>query len=194
MTAFVLTYGLLVMLPGPNTALVTRAGLTLPAFERGSTVVGIALGAAMLVAVTSLPSAAMPIQSDYRTMATAAAGAVLLALGLRMLLRSTARQPGDLPTRGCGFRIAFLTAFCNPTSALYFTSSGISATALPSPVRVMLMAFSVFTIATAWFTFVCWMLSREPLRNRSSRYMREIDTGAALFLVAFGLFTILQAG
>lgn len=194
LAAFVMSYGLLVMLPGPNMAVAVRAGLTMSRTDQTKTVFGIALGASVLVTVTTLPTVVFPLDGSGRVIPIVA-GLILVGLGLRMLLMSGTTPDRTIPGKtGSGFGIAFITACSNPTTALYFASSGLSAAGLPPAFRMISMATVVFTVAAIWFSLVSWMLSNEPFRLRSLRYRRVIDNGAALLLMGFGVFTMLGTG
>lgn len=188
--AFVMSYGLLVMLPGPNMAVAVRAGLTMSHADRTKTVVGIALGASALVTIATLPTIVFSSSGEAGRFFAAGAGLVLIGLGLRMLLTPRMTPLAASPA-GSRFGIAFITALSNPTTALYFASSSVSVSHLSSGPRVVLMATVVFTVAGIWFSLVSWMLSNDPFRFHSSRYMREIDIVAALLLMGFGIFTML---
>jgi threonine/homoserine/homoserine lactone efflux protein len=198
MAAFGVSYALVVMLPGPNMALVAKAGLTMSPASRSRTVAGIVLGATALVLIATLATGTLSSDPNSNRLLALGAGGVLIGLGLRMMWRRRARLPttpdadsGDMP---CGLGAAFMTAFANPTTAAYFASSSLSVSALAPSTRLVTMAITVSAVATAWFGFMTWALSRECLRFRATRFMREIETGAALMLIAFGIMTMLRVG
>jgi threonine/homoserine/homoserine lactone efflux protein len=110
----------------------------------------------------------------------------------RKVAHQTTQGTGAAETP-CGPGAALLTALANPATAAYFASSSFFVTAPTFSMRLMAMATIVSAGAATWFTFVTWILSRECFRFRTARFMREIETGAALMLIAFGLMTMLRA-
>ena len=197
MAAFGVSYALVVMLPGPNMALVAKAGLTMSPASRSRTVAGIVLGATALVLIATLAIGTLSPDAKSSRLPALGAGGVLIGLGLRMMWRRGAKLPtvpnADVRDAPCGLGAAFLTAFANPATAAYFASSSVSVSALAPSTRLVAMATTVSAVAAAWFSFVTWALSRECLRFRATRFMREIETGAALMLIAFGIMTMLRA-
>jgi threonine/homoserine/homoserine lactone efflux protein len=123
--AFCAAWGLLVVLPGPDTALVVALGVT-----RGRlSAVGAAFGSltALAVHVTAAGlglSALLASSAAVFTVFKLAGAAYLCVLGLRLVL-ARAPQPQEAsvpstPSGGGGYPKGLLTGLSNPKSAIFF--------------------------------------------------------------------------
>jgi threonine/homoserine/homoserine lactone efflux protein len=119
--AFAAAWALLVVLPGPDTALVVartigrsrRAGFVAAAGSLTALTAHVAFAAVGLSAVIASSAEAF-------TVLKLAGAAYLIVLGLRLVLSDGEATPAEAPRTRGGFREACLTGLLNPKSALFF--------------------------------------------------------------------------
>jgi threonine/homoserine/homoserine lactone efflux protein len=127
--AFAAAWALLVVLPGPDTALVVAR--TIARDRRAGLVAAAGSLAALTAHVTFAAlgvSAVIASSAEAFTVLKLAGAAYLVVLGLRLVLADPAGGPGDVAPRAeprgasvaTGFRQACLTGLLNPKSALFF--------------------------------------------------------------------------
>jgi threonine/homoserine/homoserine lactone efflux protein len=188
---FALSYFLLAVVPGPNFAVVADAGLTTDRTGALSAAFGIAAGAGCLSAVVALSSGILVVGATTRQFIVMLFGSYLIFLALKSWGRAwTVRQFLNLsvaaPTRG-HFRLAFVTAVANPTTALFVASSAPAA----SSSGWLLIAFTVFIIAVLWFGLVGLVVSSTTLKFLNTGTGGLVNFTFGTIFMLLGALTIL---
>lgn len=196
LVSFALSYLLLAVVPGPNFVIVSDAGLSSKRSDALSAALGIALGAGLLSVVVSVAANLIMADEIVRRVAATLFGLYLVLLGLKSWgragsVRRLMNMESARPTGGY-FRLAFLTAVANPTTALFVGASSFSGKSL-STIEIVGMPIIVFAIALIWSGMVAAILSKWG-RIVVPSYLagrRDFVFGAAFILL--GLISILSA-
>ena len=193
--AFVLLSALLIVTPGPDTALVIRNALT--AGPRASTfsAVGVAVGIlAWAVAATLGVGVLLERSSVAFTILKLAGAAYLCYLGARSLLRSrhetdtVASRPlravlGD----GDALRQGLLSNLLNPkTGAFFVTVMPQFLVAGDSPLRLVLMVAAFESMLLVWLTGYGHVISRLGASGPGVRFRRTMSRITGLVLIGLG--------
>lgn len=185
---------LLILIPGPDTAVVTKNALA--GGRRGGVVAaaGVATGLVIWTLAAALGIAALLRASEVAFLALKIAGAVYLVwIGVQLL-----RAPGGLaaaPTGGRpqrarkALRQGLLSDLGNPKIAVFFTSF------LPqfvhgggSPFAALLLLGGIFALLTlAWLAAYGTAVGHGTRLLRRPRVQRVLDRFTGLVLVAFGV-------
>ncbi len=197
--AYLAVAALLIVTPGPDTALVTRHALLAGRRAASFTALGIGVGSVVWALASVLGIAALLERSVVAFTVFKFAGAAYLGyLGLRSLLASfqghrqttvmgPALQATQIAERAA-FRQGLLNNLLNPKAGAIF------ATALPQfispgdpPLRLVLMMLAYEAILLSWLNLYGYLVSRAGQSRLGSR-VREILQGVTgAVLIALGV-------
>jgi threonine/homoserine/homoserine lactone efflux protein len=198
--AFVGVAVVVVVTPGPDTALTLRNALVGGRRAGVLTAVGVVGGQAIWTLATSAGIAALLVASRPAFTALRWAGAAYLVyLGVRALL-TAARGDGDAPAPGHGhgrppapLRQGMISNLANPKSAVFFTSllpqfAPAGAATFPALLALGLLYCS---ITLAWLSAYAVVVARvgAVLRRPSIRRVVEAVTGVVLTALGLRLAT-----
>lgn len=206
MTTFAITALVLIMMPGPDQALITRNALVGGRSSGLLTMLGGVLGLAVHATAAALGLSALLLTSASAFTALKIIGAVyLLWLGLQML-RSAARSRRSpmadeavaTPQRGSAhLRQGFLSNALNPKVALFFVSflpQFLSADTGSPRMQALLLSAIFAGLYLAWFGLYVAAVDRlgRWLRRPTVKARIEQVTGVILLSVAIRLATASQ--
>ncbi len=184
---------LLIVIPGPDTAVVTKNALL--GGRRGGvfSAVGVTLGLAVWTVTAALGIAALLHASSVAFLALKLAGALYLVwIGIQMLRARSAVSPDGATGRPAGrraLRQGLLSDLGNPKIAVFFTSflpqfvHGDSSTF--ASLLVLGLIFCVLTLA--WLTLYAIVVGHGSTFLRRPRVRRVLDRFTGVVLVAFGI-------
>jgi threonine/homoserine/homoserine lactone efflux protein len=201
LSTFVGTSALVIVTPGPDTAVTVNSTLGLGRAAGVCTALGVLCGQAGWTLASSAGIAALLAASDPAFTAVKFAGAVYLALlgfqALRARRRDKTRAPSapaaDGPSkphgRLAGFRRGLLSDLGNPKMAVFFTSLLPQFGSHFTGLVVLGLVFCAMTFA--WLAFYALAIARIGHLIGRSRVRRALDavTGAALVGLAVRLVT-----
>jgi threonine/homoserine/homoserine lactone efflux protein len=202
--AFLAVAALLIVTPGPDTALVTRNALLAGRPAASFTTLGIALGS-IVWAVASVLGIAVLLESSVIafTLFKFLGGAYLVYLGLRSLIASfrdgkradkpaSEPQPGEL-AGSAAFRQGILSNLLNPKAGAIF------ATVLPqfispgdSPIRLCLMMLAYEAILLIWLNLYGYLISRAGQSRAGARVRTFLSRITGAVLVALGVRLVFE--
>ena len=188
--AFLAVSALVIVTPGPDTALTIRNALS--GGRRGGvlTAVGVATGQATWTFAAAAGVAAVLHASEPLLAALKLAGAAYLAfLGARALFAAVRGPAGDRarPGRAAGcYRQGLISNLANPKMAIFFTSllpqfGGTSFAAL------LALGLVFCTVTLVWLSAYGVVVAKAGEVLRRSRIHRTLDAVTGTVLVAFGL-------
>jgi RhtB (resistance to homoserine/threonine) family protein len=186
---------LLILIPGPDTAVVTKNALLSGRRPGVAAAVGVSLGLVIWTSAAALGIATLLRASDVAFNALKIAGAVYLVwIGIQMLrARGTESAPiGPTVARGHSVRAlrqGLLSDLGNPKIALFFTSF------LPQfvhghgsafgPLLVLGGIFAALTLA--WLAVYSIAVGRASAVIRRPRVRRTLDRFTGVVLIGFGV-------
>lgn len=188
---------LLIVMPGPDTAVVTKNALL--GGRRGGifSAVGVAIGLTIWTIAASVGLAALLRASSAAFLVLKIAGALYLVwMGVQMLRAHSAGTFDDPTARAAGRRVGrkalrqgLFSDLGNPKIAVFFTSF------LPQFVHGNGSAFAsllvlglIFCVLTlAWLTLYGIVIGRGATFLRKPRVRRALDRFTGVVLVAFGI-------
>jgi threonine/homoserine/homoserine lactone efflux protein len=183
--AFLALAAVVIVTPGPDTALTIRNTLARGRGEGVRTAFGVASGQAVWTLAASAGIAALVAASHPLFLALRVVGAAYLVyLGVQTLRR---HEPTHArATGGAGYRQGLLSNLGNPKMALFFTSllpqfAGTHA----SFGALVVLGFLFCALTLAWLSAYAVAVSRA--RGIVMRRRRLIDAITGTVLVAFGL-------
>jgi threonine/homoserine/homoserine lactone efflux protein len=192
--AFVLLSLLLIVTPGPDTALIIRNALA--SGPRASTLsaIGVAVGTIAWASAAALGVGVLLEQSSVAfTMLKLAGAAYLCYLGVRTLLSSkgAGAETQVVSTRRLGDRAAFsqglLSNLLNPKTGAFFV------TVMPqfinpgdSPLRLALMVIAFETMLLVWLTAYGHVVSRAGHSRFGARVRQGLTRLSGLVLIGLG--------
>jgi threonine/homoserine/homoserine lactone efflux protein len=189
MLAFLAVAVVLIVTPGPDTALTIRNALWSGRRGGVATACGVAAGQATWTLAASAGIAALLVASEPAFVALRALGvAYLVWLGLHALHRAFVRRPSaeaQRPAKAAPFRQGLLSNLGNPKMAVFFTSllpqfgGGFAAMA------ALGLLFCAMTLA--WLSAYAAVVARAGDVLRRSRVRRTLDAVTGAVLVALGL-------
>jgi threonine/homoserine/homoserine lactone efflux protein len=190
LVAFVAVGVLVIVTPGPDTALTLRNALLGGRRSAAATALGVAVGQATWTLAASAGIAALLAASRPAFLALRIVGAAYLVwLGLqsfRSALRGSephARRGGTLPRRA--FRQGLLSNLGNPKMAIFFTSL------LPqfgsSFVQLLPLGLLFATMTLAWLTAYGAAIAKAGDLLLRPRVRRALDAVAGAVLIALGV-------
>jgi RhtB (resistance to homoserine/threonine) family protein len=194
---FVAVSAVVIMTPGPDTAMTIRNTLLGGRRSGVATALGIALGQSVWTVAASVGVAAILVASEPAFRALQLAGAAyLIYLGLHSLWsawrrRETVPRPATGPRQHWrrGLRQGLLSDLANPKMAVFFLSL------LPQFVKPGDASFAGFlllgvvfaTMTFAWLTGYAFVVARAGEVLRRPRIRRALDSLTGAALVALGL-------
>lgn len=199
MTAFALAALLLIMVPGPDQALITRNSLVGGRRAGAYTTVGGALGVIVHATAAAAGLSALLVASATAFMVLKVAGvAYLVWLGIQLLRSAgTARQESttevaDRPASVTYLRQGFLSNALNPKVALFFVTflpQFIPATSASPRSEALLLSAIFATLYLLWFGSYVAVVDQFGRVLRRPRVQAQIErvTGVILCAVAIRL-------
>lgn len=194
---FVAVSAMVIMTPGPDTAMTIRNTLLGGRRTGVATALGIALGQSVWTVAASVGVAAILVASEPAFRALQLAGAAyLIYLGLHSLWaawrrRATVPRPAAEPRQQWrkGLRQGLLSDLANPKMAVFFLSL------LPQFVTPGDASFAGFlllgvvfaTMTLAWLTGYAFVVARAGEVLRRPRIRRALDSLTGAALVALGV-------
>jgi RhtB (resistance to homoserine/threonine) family protein len=183
---------LLILIPGPDTAVVTKNALL--GGRRGGllTAAGVSTGLAIWTAAAALGIAALLRASAFAFLALKVAGAIYLVwMGIQMLrTRDFSAAPAGSPARGRrALRQGLLSDLGNPKIAVFFTSF------LPqfvdphaSAFLALLLLGGIFAVLTfLWLAAYGWLVGHGASVLRRPSVRRVLDRVTGVVLIGFGI-------
>ena len=183
-----------IVTPGPDTALTIRNALAGGARSGVFTAFGVASGQAVWTLLTSLGLAALLLTSEPAFVALKIAGAAyLVGLGLHSVVDAVrgarvARVQAPRLRPATAYRRGFLSNLGNPKMALFFTS--LLPQFAPQPASFLyLLALGLLFCATTllWLAGYAAVVARLGDVLRRSRIRRALDAVTGTVLIAFGV-------
>jgi threonine/homoserine/homoserine lactone efflux protein len=197
--AFVGVATIVIVTPGPDTALTVRNVLLGGRASGVATAAGVAIGQAVWTVAASAGIAALLVASEPAFVAVKLAGAAYLAfLGAQTLLRAL-RGNGDSDTvdgratRGLrprsALRQGILNDLGNPKMAVFFTTLLPQFAPAQGPAFLALLGFGLlFCLMTfAWLCVYSVVVARAGAALRRPRIRRALDAVMGAALVALGV-------
>lgn len=199
LTAFVLTCLVVVLVPGPDFALVLRNAALGPR-SAATAVAGIMVGNTILAALAVLGVTALLGASEViGTIIRIAGAAYLLYLGARALAEAFARNPmkgslpaapvsGHQPGGSSPFVQGMVSNLLNPKVAVFYLSLFPQFTVAPLPplAQHALMAGIFLMIALAWYVLVLGALKKVTALLARPRTSRIVVGSSGAVLVGVG--------
>jgi threonine/homoserine/homoserine lactone efflux protein len=195
--AFVGVAALVIVTPGPDTALTVRNALLGGRGAGVATAAGVAAGQAVWTAAASAGIAALLVASEPAFVAVKLAGAAyLVLLGLQTLAHAVRGRPSERDGHaaaglrsGAAFRQGLLNDLGNPKIAVFFTTLLPQFAPAHGPAFLTLLAFGlVFCAMTfAWLCVYSVAVARAGRALRRPRIRRALDAVMGAALVALGL-------
>jgi threonine/homoserine/homoserine lactone efflux protein len=179
-----------IVTPGPDTALTIRNTLLGGRRSGIGTAAGVAAGQALWTLATSAGLAALIVASEPVFRAVKLAGAAyLVLLGLQVLrdaVRGRASRRHERPRHAPAFRQGLLSNLGNPKMAIFFTSL------LPqfggtSFVALLALGLVFCSLTLTWLTAYAFAVAKAGDLLRRSAVRRALDAILGLVLVALGL-------
>jgi threonine/homoserine/homoserine lactone efflux protein len=196
--AFVGVAALVIVTPGPDTALTVRNALLGGRRAGVATAAGVALGLAVWTAAASAGLAALLVASEPAFVAVKLAGAAyLVLLGLQTLVHAWRGRPvegdgerGAARLRaGVALRQGLLNDLGNPKIAVFFTTLLPQFAPARGPAFATLLAFGLLFCAMtfAWLCVYSAVVARAGRALRRPRVRRALDAVMGAALVAVGV-------
>jgi threonine/homoserine/homoserine lactone efflux protein len=197
--AFVGVAALVIVTPGPDTALTVRNALLGGRACGAATGLGVALGLAVWTVAASAGIAALLVASEPAFLAVKLAGAAYLVfLGAQSLLaalrgshRHTREEGSDEPRLrpAIALRQGLLNDLGNPKIAVFFTTLLPQFAPEHGPAFLTLMAFGLIFCAMtfAWLVLYSVVVARAGAALRRPRIRRTMDAITGTALVALGV-------
>jgi threonine/homoserine/homoserine lactone efflux protein len=196
-TAFLAFFGvsaLVIVTPGPDTALTIGASLGGSRRAGVFTALGVSTGQAVWTLCASAGLTALLLASEPAFLALKlAGGAYLVVLGAKALLRACRRsEPPESHARAVSaagaYRRGLLSNLGNPKMAVFFTS--LLPEFAPRPLSFLALASMglVFcTMTLVWLTAYAVLVDRLAKLLRRNRVRRTLDAMTGAVLIAAGL-------
>lgn len=193
---FVVLAIIVIITPGPDTALTIRNALIGGRPAGVATAIGVALGQATWSIATSVGIAALLVAAEPAFAALKLAGAVYLiylgAASLWSALRGRPAGPVNRPVArvrpAIALRQGILSNLTNPKMAVFFPSLLPQFVAADAPFIAPLTLGIVFCFMTlAWLTAYAFAVARAGDVLRRSAVRRAIEAVTGVVLVAFGI-------
>jgi threonine/homoserine/homoserine lactone efflux protein len=196
--AFVGVAALVIITPGPDTALTVRNALLGGRRAGVATAAGVALGLAVWTAAASAGLAALLVASEPAFVAVKLAGAAyLVLLGLQTLVHAWRGRPveGDGEREAArlrptvALRQGLLNDLGNPKIAVFFTTLLPQFAPAHGPAFATLLAFGLLFCAMtfAWLCVYSAVVARAGRALRRARIRRALDAVMGAALVAVGV-------
>jgi threonine/homoserine/homoserine lactone efflux protein len=196
--AFVGVAALVIVTPGPDTALTVRNALLGGRRAGVATAAGVALGLAVWTAAASVGLAALLVTSEPAFVAVKLAGAAyLVLLGLQTLVHAWRGRPVEAAGErdagrlrpGVALRQGLLNDLGNPKIAVFFTTLLPQFAPPHGPAFATLLAFGLIFCAMtfAWLCAYSAAVARAGDLLRRPRLRRAMDAAMGAALIAVGV-------
>ncbi|MDP9320866.1 MAG: LysE family translocator [Chloroflexota bacterium] len=192
--AYLAVSTLLIVTPGPDTALVVRNALRSGPRAASLTALGVAAGSAVWAFASILGLAVILEASVVVFTLLKLAGAYLCYLGLRSLL---GRGAAHVTPAGTSHRAAFaqgaLNNLLNPKAAVIFVA--VMPQFIESgdpPARFALMLAGYEAIMLAWLNLYAIVVGRVGRTAAAARVRRVFDRAVGVVLIALGLRLVFE--
>jgi threonine/homoserine/homoserine lactone efflux protein len=197
LAGFVALAIVVIVTPGPDTALTIRNTLVGGRPAGVATAIGVALGQATWSFATSIGVAALLVAAEPAFAALKLAGAAyLIYLGAQSLWSAFRGRPAHAPPgrpvaavrTGTALRQGVLSNLTNPKMAVFFPSLLPQFVSADAPTFVPLLALGIlFCLMTlSWLVGYAFAVARAGDVLRRSAVRRTIEAVTGLVLVAFG--------
>jgi threonine/homoserine/homoserine lactone efflux protein len=191
--AFLLVALVVVLTPGPATALVIRNALHGGARAAWATSAGNSTGIFLWATASVLGISALVAASEAAFVVLKIAGAVVLvAIGIQALLRARRGVAFDItPTRAARshYRQGLLTSFANPKLAVFFVA--LFPQFIPEGEAVLVPTITMATIIVlmdlVYFTFLAVVVSRARRAIVERGWARKMEAASGSILMALGV-------
>jgi len=201
LAAILIVHWVAVVVPGPNTLIVSTVAMKEARARGVAAAFGIATGA-LIWSVASMTGLALALQhAPILFRALQAIGGLYLIFVAYGLLRSTLGPPPDGGAQTAhattgrhwvgAYRRGLATSLTNPKAAIYFLgifSAGVSADT-PTALRAIIVVACVAS-SLAWYTILAVLLSTGPAQRNYRRLQRPIDLTAGVIFGGFGLLML----
>jgi RhtB (resistance to homoserine/threonine) family protein len=189
----------LIVTPGPDTALIIRNALRAGSRAASMSAVGVGLGSAVWAAASVLGVAVLLESSDLAFTAFKLAGAAyLIYLGLRSIVGTFRPTTGDVLDSGSAkaARMSASTAFIQGllNNLLNPKAGAIFATVMPqfiephdSVTRLILMVVCYDAIVIAWLTMYAMVLSRAHRSRIGVRLRKGVERVTGTLMIGLGI-------
>ena len=191
--AFVLVALVVVLTPGPATALVIRSALRGGLRAAWATTAGNSTGIFLWAAASVLGFSALVAASEAAFVVLKVGGAVVLVwFGLQSLLRARRGVAFDAaPEHAAGsfYRQGLLTSFANPKLAVFFVALFPQFVAEGDPVvgPTALMATIIVAMDVVYFTVLAVLVSRARRAIVERGWARRMEIASGSVLMALGI-------
>ena len=194
--AFVGVAALVIVTPGPDTALTVRNALLGGRGAGVATAAGVALGLAVWTAAASAGLAALLVASEPAFVAVKLAGAAyLVLLGAQSLVHAWRGRPREDDGRAAGrlrprvaLRQGLLNDLGNPKIAVFFTTLLPQFAPAHGPAFATLLAFGLLFCAMTFVWLCAYSAAVAHAGARcAARVRRALDAVMGAALVAFGV-------
>jgi threonine/homoserine/homoserine lactone efflux protein len=195
--AFAGVSAVLIMTPGPDTALTLRNAVGGGAAAAVMTALGVATGSAAWVAAAAFGVAALVASPVARTALHIGGGVYLAYLGVGSVRRAlasdaTAMRPPYRATPGAAYRSGLVSNLLNPKAAAFFLTLMPAFIHAGDPItRVAFMAATYEALLLAWLSAYGAFVAVTARAIGSARIRRTLEAAAGIVLV--GLAALLVA-
>lgn len=203
--AFLAVAALLILTPGPDTALVVRNALRSGRRAASVTALGVGVGTLWWATAAVLGIAVILETSAIAFTVLKLAGAAYLAyLGLRSLLASLPGRKGEaghaaaerastpLPDRAA-FRQGVLSNLFNPKTGAFFVTVIPQFVSLGDPpARLLLMLVAYETLLLVWLNLYGYAVDRAGRSRLGSRLREGLSRATGVVLIALGVRLALE--
>ncbi|MFC9557457.1 LysE family translocator [Rhodococcus sp. NPDC056960] len=194
--------GLLTVMPGPDMAVVTRAGLSGGRGAALRATFGVVAGLLVWGALTVVGlGAVLAASAEAYTVVKIVGGLYLVYLGLSTLWRSRSRtrtaepEPAPVPSPGSSWRAGFLTNLLNPKIAVFYTGllPQLVPPGWPTAPTLALLVLVHGLLGIIWLGGYSILLTRarNTMGKPSVRRVLDRITGTVLF--GFGAAVVAEA-
>jgi len=191
-----------VVMPGPNTLLVTTiaaAGARRTAMWAAA---GTGAGALVWVAATlggaSALLAAVPRMADVLRWL---GGGYLVFLGVQAILSAWQGRGGERvsgafvpPSAGAAFRRGLVTNLSNPKSMAYYLSLLVASAAPDAPIWLRIAGGAgMAAISFGWYLLLAWAFSGGPVQRLYRRAQPIVAGATGVLMIGFGVALVILA-
>jgi threonine/homoserine/homoserine lactone efflux protein len=191
--AFLLVALVVVLTPGPATALIIRNALRGGTHAAWATTAGNSTGIFLWATASVLGISALVAASEAAFATLKIVGAIVLVfIGLQSLLHARNGMPVELeaPARSRNhYREGLLTSFANPKLAVFFIALFPQFVPDGDPVlpATVLMAVIIVLMDLVWFTVLALVVGRAKRVLGERKWQRRMEAASGSVLVALGI-------
>jgi len=191
--AFLLVAVVVVLTPGPATALIIRNALRGGTRAAWATTAGNSTGIFVWATASVLGISALVAASETAFTVLKVVGAVVLVLlGLQSIFHSRYGSPVALeppPKARNHYREGLLTSFANPKLAVFFLALFPQFIPAGDPVlpSTVMMALIIVVMDLIWFTIIAVGVGRAKRALSEGKWARRMEAASGSVLVALGI-------